>query len=135
MEYMSVSEAAAKWKIPANTIQKYCREGVIPNVRQERKGSPWCIPVDAVPPSGESKAKQLTVMEPCIDNADTNLKKIVYQELTEEHKKLENEIQSLVSQRNKKNSSKIQPQINARLARKEWIETILKKYELGGKVR
>lgn len=130
MEYMSVSEAAAKWEIPERVVQKYCRVGIIPNAWQEFKGSPWYIPVDAVPPSRTKKTNRPPVIESSIDTA--NIRLTIYQELEREHQKIKSEVKSLVSKRNKNNETKIQPQISERRARQKWIESILKKYKLGG---
>ena len=42
MEYMTVREAAGKWKISERMVQKYCAEGKIEGVR--KFGVSWGIP-------------------------------------------------------------------------------------------
>ena len=49
---IGTKEFAAKYGIKnQSTISKWCREGKIPNANQDKKGSPWHIPKDAVPPA------------------------------------------------------------------------------------
>ena len=50
MAEMGTREAAEKWCVSQSLVQKWCREGKIPNATQDAKGSPWHIPKDAVPP-------------------------------------------------------------------------------------
>ena len=50
MAEMGTKEAAERWGVSQNLVQKWCREGKIPNVTQDGKGSPWHIPKEAVPP-------------------------------------------------------------------------------------
>lgn len=51
MADMGTKEASIKWGIPQEVIQRWCREGKIkPQPTQDAKGSPWHIPVDAIPP-------------------------------------------------------------------------------------
>ena len=51
MADMGTKEAAEKWGISQATVQKWCREGLItPLPTQDKKGSPWHIPKDAVSP-------------------------------------------------------------------------------------
>lgn len=47
--YMGTKEASALWGVSQNTISRWCREKKIP-AEQDDKGSPWRIPVDAIPP-------------------------------------------------------------------------------------
>ena len=47
---MGTKEAAERWGVPQYQVAKWCREGKIKNVTQDKKGSPWHIPQDAVPP-------------------------------------------------------------------------------------
>ena len=47
---MGTKEAAELWGCSQNTIQRWCREGLIPGADQDGKGSPWHIPKDAVCP-------------------------------------------------------------------------------------
>lgn len=49
---IGTKEFAEKYGIKnQNIISKWCREGKIPNANQDKKGSPWHIPKDAVPPT------------------------------------------------------------------------------------
>lgn len=50
MIFMGTKEAYEKWGISQATISRWCREGKIEGAEQDAKGSPWRIPVDAVPP-------------------------------------------------------------------------------------
>ena len=55
MADMGTKEAAERWGVSQALVQKWCREGKIPNVTQDGKGSPWHIPVDAVCPKNKRK--------------------------------------------------------------------------------
>lgn len=56
MADMGTREASEKWGVSQQTVQRWCREGKIaPNPTQDRKGSPWHIPKDAVPPLLKNK--------------------------------------------------------------------------------
>lgn len=46
MDYMTISEASAKWNLSARRISTLCKEGRIPGV--ERTGYCWLLPKDAV---------------------------------------------------------------------------------------
>lgn len=46
MEYMGTKEASKRWGYPQNTISKWCRNGLIPTAEQDKKRSPWRIPID-----------------------------------------------------------------------------------------
>lgn len=48
MDYMTISEASAKWNLSARRISTLCKEGRIPGV--ERTGYCWLLPKDAVKP-------------------------------------------------------------------------------------
>ena len=48
MEYMSISQAAAKWGISPRRIQVLCKQERIPGA--SRMGYVWAIPVDAEKP-------------------------------------------------------------------------------------
>ena len=53
--YLSVEEAAAKWKLSTRRIQDLCRLGKVPGAK--RFGTNWMIPTDAVRPvDGRSRA-------------------------------------------------------------------------------
>ncbi len=47
---MGTKEAAEKWNVSQQTVQKWCREKKIPGVTQDKPGSPWHIPKDAQKP-------------------------------------------------------------------------------------
>ena len=49
MEYMSVSEAAAKWRITPRQVQALCRKGKVSNAKRISRA--WVIPSDAQKPS------------------------------------------------------------------------------------
>lgn len=57
MSDMGVRQAADDWGYAPTTIQKWCREGKIPNATQDKKGAPWHIPKDAVCPKPVKKTK------------------------------------------------------------------------------
>ncbi|MBP3392739.1 MAG: helix-turn-helix domain-containing protein [Clostridia bacterium] len=50
MSDIGTKEASIKWGVSQKTIQRWCREGKIPNATQDGKGSPWHIPINAKPP-------------------------------------------------------------------------------------
>lgn len=49
MDYMTISEASAKWNLSARRISTLCKEGRIPGV--ERTGYCWLLLKDAVKPA------------------------------------------------------------------------------------
>lgn len=55
MEYITVQEAAKKWKISDRLVQKYCAEGRIDGIR--KFGKSWGIPSSAVKPQDPRKEK------------------------------------------------------------------------------
>ena len=55
MEYMGTKVAAELWNVEQGTVSKWCREGKIPGAEQDKKGSPWRIPMDAQPPTRQRK--------------------------------------------------------------------------------
>ena len=57
MADIGTKEASERWGYTQDTIRKWCAEGRIPNATQDKKGSPWHIPADAVCPK-KVKAKQ-----------------------------------------------------------------------------
>lgn len=48
MEFMTASQAAAKWSVSQRRVQILCSEGRIPGVF--KLGANWAIPVDAAKP-------------------------------------------------------------------------------------
>lgn len=57
-EAIGTREFDEKYGVPMATVSKWCREGKIPDCNQDRKGSPWHIPKDAVPPAGYKRRKK-----------------------------------------------------------------------------
>ena len=47
---MGTNEASKLWGYSQRTISKWCRENRIPGAEQDKEGSPWHIPKDAVCP-------------------------------------------------------------------------------------
>ena len=47
---IGTKEASERWGYPMATISKWCREGKIEGAEQDKKGSPWRIPEDAICP-------------------------------------------------------------------------------------
>lgn len=60
-ETMGTFEASEKWGISQPTISKWCRENKIPGAEQDKKGSPWHIPKDAVCPKLIKKKEAVKV--------------------------------------------------------------------------
>lgn len=56
MEYMTVHEAAEKWKVSERLVQKYCAQGRIPNAG--KFGVSWSIPADAQKPADPRKTQE-----------------------------------------------------------------------------
>ena len=56
-EYMGTREASEKWGVSQNTISGWCREGRILKAEQDRKGSPWRIPIDTKRPINTNKSR------------------------------------------------------------------------------
>ena len=50
MADIGTKEASERWGYTQETIRKWCAEGLIPNATQDKKGSPWHIPADAICP-------------------------------------------------------------------------------------
>ncbi len=46
-DYMGTKEASEKWEYSQATILKWCKDGLIDGVEQDKKGSPWRIPANA----------------------------------------------------------------------------------------
>lgn len=49
-KYMGTKEASEKWGYTQSQISKWCRERMIEGVEQDKYGSPWRIPIDAMCP-------------------------------------------------------------------------------------
>ena len=50
MADMGTKDAARKWGVSQATVQKWCREGKIAGATQDKSGSPWHIPPNAIAP-------------------------------------------------------------------------------------
>ena len=50
MADIGTKEASERWGYTQETIRKWCADGLIPNATQDKKGSPWHIPADAICP-------------------------------------------------------------------------------------
>ena len=55
---MGTREAAKVWGVRQETVQKWCRDGLIDGVNQDKKGSPWHIPKTAIPPRRNKKGEE-----------------------------------------------------------------------------
>ena len=49
-DFVGTNVMAELWDCKPSQITKWCREGKIPGAEQDRPGSPWRIPVDAIKP-------------------------------------------------------------------------------------
>lgn len=47
MADMGTSEASKKWGYSQETISKWCRNGLVKGATQDKKRSPWHIPIYA----------------------------------------------------------------------------------------
>ncbi len=47
MADMGTKKASEMWGYTQETIRKWCAEGKIEGATQDKKGSPWHIPIDA----------------------------------------------------------------------------------------
>ena len=60
-EYMNTNEAAELWDVDPAKVREWCREKKLKNgvepCYQAKKGSPWFIRRDAIPPHKGPKAK------------------------------------------------------------------------------
>ena len=62
MEYITVQQAAKKWKISDRLVQKYCAEGRIDGIR--KFGKSWVIPSSTVKPRDPQKEKERPASQP-----------------------------------------------------------------------
>lgn len=46
MADICTKEAFARWGYTQETVRKWCKEGLIKNATQDKKGSPWYIPAN-----------------------------------------------------------------------------------------
>lgn len=54
-ETMGTLEASQKWDVSQVKVREWCRDGKIPCAEQDKKGSPWHIPKDAVCPKDKKR--------------------------------------------------------------------------------
>ncbi len=54
-DFVGTSAMAELWGCSPTTVAKWCREKRIPGAEQDKPGSPWRIPVDALKPERKSK--------------------------------------------------------------------------------
>lgn len=54
-EYMSTTKAAELWGCSRDKVSQLCRDGKIRGAEQDRKGTPWRIPVDTPNPFKKTK--------------------------------------------------------------------------------
>lgn len=47
MADIGTKEAAERWGYTQETVRKCCKDGLIENATQDKKGSPWHIPANA----------------------------------------------------------------------------------------
>lgn len=59
MADMGTKAAAEKWGYTQETIRKWCADGLIQGATQDKKGSPWHIPVDAECPKKIKRSKMI----------------------------------------------------------------------------
>ena len=64
MEYITVREAARKWKVSERLTQQYCTDGRIPGA--QKFGGAWAIPADASKPTDPRKAHQTAAEKPAV---------------------------------------------------------------------
>lgn len=55
MADMGTREAAELWGCTQDTVRRWCKQGLIPGVTQDKKGSSYHIPKDAVCPTKKAK--------------------------------------------------------------------------------
>ena len=58
MSDIGTKEASKRWGYTQDTIRKWCKAGLIPNVTQDKPGSAWHIPANAQCPKKIKKATQ-----------------------------------------------------------------------------
>lgn len=54
---MGTKQASEKWGYSQGTISNWCKNGLIKDVEQDKKGSPWRIPINAECPKPIKKEK------------------------------------------------------------------------------
>ena len=60
MDYMTVKDASALWGYSADTIRKWCREGVLfAVVKAEKRNGRWVIPANVACPKSIKHRKEL----------------------------------------------------------------------------
>ena len=51
MADMGTKQAAEMWGVKQSTVSRWCRNNMIKGATQDKKNSPWHIPVNAIPPT------------------------------------------------------------------------------------
>lgn len=59
MEFITIKEAATNWQLAEQTVRRFCREGRIPNARQEDRV--WYIPSNAKRPGAIQEKKSIPI--------------------------------------------------------------------------
>ena len=55
VDYVGTGVMSELWNCTQAQIAKWCREGKISGAEQDKKGSPWRIPVDALRPENKKE--------------------------------------------------------------------------------
>lgn len=50
MAEMGTKQASEKWGVSQAQVANWCRKNLIQGATQDKKGSPWHIPINAKPP-------------------------------------------------------------------------------------
>lgn len=54
-DFIGTKALSEIWECKQSQITKWCREGKISGAEQDKKGSPWRIPIDALKPEKEKE--------------------------------------------------------------------------------
>lgn len=57
-EFVGTKAMAEIWGCKQSQVSQWCREGKIAGAEQDKEGSPWRIPVDALKPEIKRKVKR-----------------------------------------------------------------------------
>lgn len=55
---IGTKEFSKKWNVSQATVALWCRTGQIEGVNQDRPGSPWHIPKNAIPPTSKKQIRR-----------------------------------------------------------------------------
>lgn len=61
MEYISVTEAAARWNVSVRQVQRLLAENRLPNAK--KYGRSWMLPADAEKPGDPRREKKIKMPE------------------------------------------------------------------------